>query len=96
MCAASALRNIARVYFNTALIFGFTRAVTYNYENKKEYFNSKIYRYEQKDMLLVDNIANVIVKTFAALIFLPHMLHEDLTKLECRTRGKSFEEYSKR
>jgi hypothetical protein len=48
---------------------------------------------ETKEMLLVDKIARITGKTCAALIVWPHMMVEDLTRLECAVKGKDIREY---
>ncbi len=44
-------------------------------------------------MLVLDKIGRVMSKSFAAIIMWPGMLGDDLTRLECRVRGKDTEEY---
>lgn len=87
------LKRIARMYFNTCLAYGFTRAVTYDYQSTKKYYNEITDRREEKDMLIVDKIGCITGKTCAALFLWPGMLGEDLGRLECAVKGKDAREY---
>ena len=89
----SILHNFARVYFNTTLVYGFTRAVTYDYKRSKRYYNQKTGEYEQKEMLLIDKIGTISGNTLAAVAVWPVMLGEDLARLECAVKGKDPAEY---
>lgn len=88
-----AARKLLNWYVNTTLLYGFGRAVTYDYEGTKKYWNKKQERYEKKEMLMLDKIGRVSIKSFAAIILWPGMLGDDLARLECRVRGKDVEEY---
>ena len=88
-----ATRKLLNWYVNTTLLYGFGRAVTYDYEGTKKYWNKKEERYEKKEMLALDKIGSVLFKSFATIIVWPGMLGDDLARLECRVRGKDIEEY---
>lgn len=89
----SELYRALRLYVNGALAYGFTRAVTYDYESSKQYYNDKTGREEKKEMLLVDKLGTVWGKTVSTLIFWPGMLGADLARLECAVKGKDPREY---
>ena len=93
MVTEAALRLIGRVYLRTFLAYGFTRSVTYDYKSTKKYWNEITVNNETKEMLLVDKIARITGKSCAALIVWPHMMVEDLTRLECAVKGKDVREY---
>jgi hypothetical protein len=93
MVTEAALRLIGRVYLRTFLAYGFTRSVTYDYKSTKKYWNEIIVDNETKEMLLVDKIARITGQTCAALVIWPHMVGEDLTRLECAVKGKDVREY---
>ena len=57
----------------------------------KIYFNAKTREYEVTEKLLVNKIGGIFGGGFAA--FLPIMLGDDLTRLECALRGKDVLEY---
>jgi predicted patatin/cPLA2 family phospholipase len=73
--------------------YGFVRSVTYDYSHTKEYFNTKKYAIETKQMLLTDHLGRITSRTLAAVFAWPWMLGEDLTRLECAVRGKDYAEY---
>ncbi len=83
--------RVLRVYVNTALAYGFARAVTYNYESSKRYHNDK--RGEEKEMLLVDKLGTIAGKTVSAIFLWPGMLGNDLARLECAVKGKDWKDY---
>ena len=85
--------KFANIYINTTLLYGFIRAVTYEYDGKKKYFNSKTDKYETKDMLIIDNAGWISRNTIAAIVVWPLMLGHDLTRLECAVRGKDPKEF---
>ena len=87
------LRRLANIYINTTLTYGFTRAVTYDYEGEKYYRNKKTAEYEKKEMLIFDKIGRISMKTVAATFAWPVMLGDDLIRLECVVRGKDPAEY---
>ena len=87
------LRRFVNIYVNTTLAYGFTRAVTYDYEGEKKYYNEKKEKYEKKEMLIFDKIGQISAKTFAALFGWPFMLGDDLPRLECAVLGKDHREY---
>ena len=87
------LFTVLDVYLDVTVLYGFTRAVTYNYEGSREYYNKNTRKHEVKEMLLVDKIGRITSKTFAAVFMWPRMLHEDLTRAECAMSGKNHLEY---
>jgi hypothetical protein len=93
MVTEAALRLIGRVYVRTFLAYGFTRSVTYDYQSTKKYWNEITLERESKDMLLVDKLARIWGQTCAALFIWPHMMVEDLTRLECAVKGRDVREY---
>ena len=86
---------VLRLYVNSALAYGFTRAVTYDYESSKQYYNDRTGRREEKEMLLVDKLGTVSSKTVSAILLWPGMLGEDLARLECAVKGKDPKEYQR-
>ena len=86
-------RKLMNWYMNTTLLYGFGRAITYDYEGTGKYWNKKLERYENKEKLVVDKISGVMSKSFSAILVRPLMLLDDLTRLECRVRGKDYNEY---
>ena len=88
-CVVS-LRN----YVAFTVTYGFTRAVTYDYEGTKEYYNKKTYQYEKKPMLVVDNFVRILGKTLDSVVLWPFIVAHDLKRLECFTLGKDIREYS--
>jgi hypothetical protein len=86
-------QNVRR-YFALTVGYGFTRAVTYDYDNsKKEYWNRKRMVYEEKERLFTEKIGKVITNTFAAVTVWPLMIGEDLRRLEFAVSGKDPSEY---
>ena len=85
--------KFVRIYVISTSLYGFTRAVSYDYKDTMRYFNRSSMQIEEKKMLLVDNIGNVVSRTFEANFHWPSMLKKDLIVLECITRGKNVEEY---
>lgn len=55
--------KIVRLYVKGTGLYGFTRAVTWEYEGKKEYYNAKTYEFEVKNKLFVDKACDVVGKT---------------------------------
>ncbi len=92
-CAIETSLRLARLYAPTTLAYGFTRAVTYNYEGTREYWNSRTHKYERKEKLVVDKLATVSGGTFAALLLWQGMLGQDLARLECYLKGRDVREY---
>jgi hypothetical protein len=88
--------KIVRVYLKSTALYGFTRAVTWDYEGKQEYYNARTHKYEMKDKLLVDKACSVVGGTFAAYFAWPFMLGDDLTRLECAVKGRDAREYGLR
>ncbi len=86
-------RKIMHWYLGSTMLYGFGRAVTYDYEGTKKYWNKKEERYEKKEMLVLDKIGSVLFKSFATIIVWPGMLGDDFALLECHLRGKDIEEY---
>ena len=87
------LVSFFRLYTNTFLTYGFARAITYDYEGQKKYYNDITREFELKDMLLVDKVASISGKTCVALLVWPGMLYLDLIRLECAVRRKDPTEY---
>ncbi len=86
-------RKIMPWYLGSTMLYGFGRAVTYDYEGTKKYFNKKNERYELKEMLLLDKIGSVLFKSIVTITVWPFMLGEDLARLECHLCGKDIKEY---
>ncbi len=86
-------RLLLRWYANTTVLYGFGRAITYDYEGTRKYWNTKHERYKTKEMLVLDKIGRVSIKSLAAIIMWPGMLCDDLTRLERYVRGKDYGEY---
>jgi len=57
----------ARRYLALTLGYGFTRAVTWDYNGKKEYYNREKFAYEEKEMLITDKIGRITCNTWAAV-----------------------------
>lgn len=93
MVTVALLLAAAHVYLNTCLAYGFVRSVTYNYKDKKKYYNEITKIHEEKDMLFVDKLGRITGSTCAALIMWPWILGEDLARLECIIKGKDAREY---
>ena len=87
------LTTVIRAYVNTTMAYGFTRAVTYNYEGQQRYYNAKTGIYELKDRLLIDKFGTVMAGSLAAIFMWAPMLWQDLAKLECKLTGKDAREY---
>ena len=87
------LTTVIRAYVHTTMAYGFTRAVTYNYEGQQRYYNAKTGNYELKDRLLIDKFGSVMAGSFAAIFLWVPMLGQDLIRLECAVRGKDAREY---
>ena len=88
-----AARKLMHWYMGSTILYGFGRSVTYDYEGTRKYWNKKLERYEKKEMLVLDKIGRVSIKSFAAIIMWPGMLGDDLARLECHVCGKDIEEY---
>jgi hypothetical protein len=87
--------KVFNVYVVSTAAYGFTRAVTYDYEKTAEYYNRKTFRYESKDMLFTDRVGTILGKTFSAITGWPFLLGRDLIRLECAARGKDLSEYAR-
>ena len=85
-----------RVYVQSVAVYGFTRAVTWDYAGSKEYYNARTHEYEIKEKLLVDKAWCVLDGTFSAYFAWPFMLGDDLTRLECAVKGRDAREYGLR
>ena len=83
----------ARRYLALTLGYGFTRAVTWDYNGKKEYYNREKFEYEEKEMLITDKIGRITCNTWAAVTVWPLMLGEDFRRLEFVVTGKNPSEY---
>jgi hypothetical protein len=88
-----AARMLMKWYMRSTILYGFGRAVTYDYEDTRKYWNNKHERYENKEKLVVDKISWVMSKSFSTIFVWHLMLGDDLTRLECHVRGKDYEEY---
>ncbi len=88
--------KIVRLYLQGTGLYGFTRAVTWEYEGKKEYYNAKTDEIETKEKLFVDKAWGVLGGTFSAFFAWPFMLWDDLTRLECAVQGRDAREYGLR
>ena len=86
---AVSLRN----YVAVTVAYGFTRAVTYDYEGTKEYYNKKTWKHEKKPMLVVDNLGVILGKTIDSVVFWPFIVAHDLKRLECFAVGVDLKEY---
>jgi hypothetical protein len=82
-------------YFGATLTYGFARAMTYEYENSREYYNRTTCNYETKRTLLMDQVQTVAGKTLFAFSAWPAMLVSDLRRLECFVRGRDPSEYGR-
>jgi hypothetical protein len=85
--------KIARLYLQGTAAYGFTRAVTWDYEGKREYYNAKTRTYEVKEKLFVDKAGAAAKGTFSAWFAWPVMLGGDLARLECAVMGRDAREY---
>ena len=85
--------KVVKIYMKGTALYGFTRAVTWDYQGKKEYYNAKTHQYETKEKLLVDKAYGVVGGTFAAYFAWPIMLGDDLVRLECAAKGRDAREY---
>jgi hypothetical protein len=83
----------ARRYLALTLGYGLTRAVTWDYSGKKEYYNREKVAYEEKEMLITDKIGRITCNTWAAVTAWPLMLSEDFRRLEFAVTGKSPSHY---
>ena len=92
--AALSLRDVIPVYVGATASFGFVRAVTYDYDPVRSYFNKRTREFENKEMLVADKVGMVLGKSIAATAFWPLMLHGDLGRLECWLTGKHSDEYT--
>lgn len=81
-------------YFCATMTYGFIRAVSYDYEGTKVYFNHKTMQYETKPLLYTDFAGRMFVRAFSAIVAWPYMMGEDFVRLECFMRGKDPAEYS--
>ncbi len=86
--------KVVSMYVGVTAAYGFTRAVTYDYEKTAEYYNRKTFRYEHKEMLFTDKVGTILGKTCLAITAWPNVLGRDLTRLECASRGKDLSEYA--
>ncbi len=87
--------KVINVYVGATAAYGFTRAVTYDYEKTAEYYNRKTFCYESKEMLFTDKAGTILGKTCFAITGWPFLLGRDLIRLECAARGKDLSEYEK-
>ncbi len=80
-------------YVAATAAYGFTRAVTYDYDGTQRYYNFNGAKYETKTMLVVDNVGRIVWKTGMAVFRWPFMLRRDAVRLECFACGKDLKEY---
>jgi hypothetical protein len=80
------MRWVSR-YVNLTFGYGAVRALTYDYEGSKNYYNAKTHHYETKPMLWTDSVGRVCLHSIAAITAWPVMLFGDLKRLECFARG---------
>ena len=90
---AQKLASYAKNYTLVTVCYGFTRAVSYDYEGRGDYFNYKSWKHEKRPLLFVDNMAKIIGKTMGAVFLWPIFLKWDLLRLECFLRDKDFSDY---
>ena len=83
----------ARRYLALTLGYGFTRAVTWDYNGKNEYYNREKFAYEEKEMLITDKIGRITWNTWAAVTAWPFMMGEDFRRLEFAVTGKNPSQY---
>jgi hypothetical protein len=88
--------KVVRLYLKGTALYGFTRAVTWEYEGKKEYYNARTREFETKEKLIVDKAAGIAGGTFSAYFAWPYMLGDDLTRLECAVKDRDAREYGLR
>jgi hypothetical protein len=88
------LRDAIRVYVGATVSFGFVRAVTYDYDSVRKYFNKHTRELEPKEMLIVDKVGRVATMSVVAPVAWPLMVGKDLARLECWLTGKNLDEYS--
>jgi hypothetical protein len=86
------LNQVIKVYAATA-VYGFTRAVTYDYDGTNKYYNRETKQFETKPLLITDNVGRITGKTFETMIFWPITMQKDVARLECFARGKDHKEY---
>jgi hypothetical protein len=55
------------------------------------HWNTKHERYKTKEILVLDKIGRVSIKSLAAIVMWPGMLGDDLTRLECYVREKDLQ-----
>ena len=92
MSTAVFFRN-ACVYVSSTFLYGTVRALTYDYEGSKRYYNAKTSKSERKELLITDTIGLLAVKSTAAMVAWPIMICDDMRRLECFLRGKDIKEY---
>ena len=73
--------------------YGCFRAVTYESDWTRRYYQKSTQTYEKKEKLISDKIGSVLSAGLAAPTVWPWMLGRDLMRLECAVRGKKIEEY---
>ena len=80
-------------YINLTVGYGAFRALTYEHQGTKEYYNTKTRAHETKAMLWTDSIGRVFSASIHAITVWPVMLCADLKRLECFTRGLDHASY---
>ncbi len=88
--------KFASVYLKCTALYGFSRAVTWDYDGTKEYYNARTRKYEVKGKLMVDKAQSVLGGTFSACYAWPFMICDDLTRLECAVKKRDVCEYVSR
>ncbi len=86
------LNRVIKVYA-AAAVYGFTRAVTYDYDGTHQYYNRETIQFETKPLLITDNVGRITGRTIETMIFWPIVMQRDVARLECLARGKDPKEY---
>jgi hypothetical protein len=74
---------MARRYLAATLAYGFTRAVTYDYEDQVFSYNYGKKSYDGHPLLVADTAALIVLKTAVTPVLWPAILHHDVSRLEC-------------
>jgi hypothetical protein len=93
------LRALRR-YVAVTMTYGAVRAVTYDRggvgDGNGNYYNTRTHALENKPMLFTHAVGHVVGRACVAVLDLPWLLGEDITRLECAVRGLPFAAYSRR
>ena len=73
--------------------YGCFRAVTYESDWTRRYYQRSTQTYEKKEKLVVDKVGSVLFNTVVAPSCWPFYLSRDMKRLECAVRGKAAAEY---